>query len=252
MADYISDTQSRTSHSDMNVLLSAYTHMSIPMLPKDEMASRISELKEWVARASSSMHNSVETEIVVRDGSIITEIIVSGHLFEILNIDNLKVMGLVIKGDDIVAGHLGYFALRAIIRALIKDIKGSTLALSRMTRWVFNLKIGDFKYSESRTGVFGELSRFLNSIDSAISKTVLIKKRKEFIGRAYKTMKKIEQISTNVGDRKMLCFYIGREIKDMQEIPILKSMDDKEIGYANEFNFDLKSIRGLCEILCNS
>ena len=252
MADYISSTQSRTSHEDMNVLLSAYTRMLISKLPDDEMDSRIAELKEWASRASSNIHKSVEVEIVVRDGSIIVEVIVSGHLHEIFNIDNLRDIGLLLKEADIIDGYLSYCALRGALRQLIKDISQSTAALSRMTRWIFKLKMSDFQRSEARTGIFGNLSRFLDAIDSAKSMTVSSKIRKESIGRAYKCIKKMEQVSTNIGDRKILCFYIGRDMQGIQEISILKSMSKKEIEYASEFNSYLKSINELCDKFCNS
>ena len=130
MADYISDTQKRSSTPDRNVVLSAYTKMDIDILSKQEMESRVSDLKEWAAMAASDLHKEVEVDVQIRQGSIIAEIIISGNLEFLLDIDHLKEMGFKLTETDLVAGYLGFRALRIVLRDLIKDIKSSTAALS--------------------------------------------------------------------------------------------------------------------------
>ena len=121
-----------------------------------------------------------------------------------------------------------------------------------MTRWVFKAKLGDLRYSESRTGIFGNLKRFLEAIDVAINDSNSYQQRKESINRAYKNLKKVEEVTTNQADRKLLCKYTHREVEKLQAIRFPDNSSRKDQEYIGDFNHLVELTKAICDKICGN
>lgn len=256
MANYISDAQSRSAFPDKNVLMCSYIRMDIPYGNKKTNDAKKSELKMMATHAANSLHRSVETDILIRDGSVIAEIIASGHINELLSSQNLKAIGmsqprLSIADGDIVDGLISYATLRSALLILVKDIKTTTASLAMFTRWVFEAKLGDIQRSESRTGVAGNLLRMLEAFDVARAERIPAQKRNNALGRALFQLEKIEEVTLNIEDRKILSRYVKRELKRIKKISVTATaaMKKTEKENAKEYNERLEQIIALAEKL---
>ena len=264
MADYIQDTQKRSAMPDRSVVLSSYVKMKIDRLPQKEEEHKKHQLKEMEYLLGNIVHRNVDTEILIRDGSVIVEIIASGNLSELLSIENIEAMGISISDDNLldisdaeentyssdfiklawaVLGYktiLNYATIRNSITVIIKDVKRVTAALSMFARSVFNARLGAIEQFEARTGILGNFQRFLDACDVARAISNSPKIRKESMQRVYFNLNKINDSVSNDNDIKLLSIYIYREIVRIKKIKPKDTLKAKEEKDVLEFNDTLK------------
>ncbi len=244
MVDYIKRTQQRSSSPDKNVLFSSYIKMNIPSDDDKLIDANVNELKQWVEKSSPQLLQNSETDVLKEKGSIIIECVMSGNISDLLSIDNLRAIGISIKDGDIVDSILTYSAIRTTLAILSKDIKGISFSLIRMTRWIFEAKLGDITTSEARTGVIGNLLRFFEAVDVMRNDSLSTKKRLDSAKRALHNIEKIHDITLNADDLALMKKYHAQEIKriplvDIDEIPY------EDFTHAIKYNRIISEINGI-------
>lgn len=246
MANYITITQKRSNAPHKNVCSSAYVKMNIPDLAYKEQEAKKREMEEMAALAAKNLPGNVETSIVIREGSVIVEIICSGHLHELLSMDSLKAIGMSVKEGDIIDGLLTYAAIRTALGILFKDIKAVAATLSMYTRWVFQATKKQIMAAEARGGITGNFLRLLDAIDTARTKNISINVRADAMKTVLFHIKKIEATTTNAEERELLKQYLFRELKRVHSVS-KEPANTKEKKDIEIYNDSLDEIRGIVE-----
>ncbi len=244
MVDYIQHTPQRSSSTDKNVLFSSYIKMNIPSGDDKSIKANVNELKQWVEKSSPQILKNSETDVLVEKGSIIIDCVMSGNIADLLSIDNLRSIGISIKDSDMVDGLLTYAAIRSTLTILSKDIKEISFSLTKMTRWIFDAKLGDITTLEEQTGAIGNLLRFFEAVDVMRNDSLSAEKRLGSAKRALHNIEKIHDITLNADDLALMKKYHAQEIKriplvDIDEIPY------EDFTHAIKYNRIISEINGI-------
>ncbi len=244
MVDYIQHTQQRSSSTDKNVLFSSYIKMNIPSDDDKSIKANVNELKQWVEKSSPQILKNSETDVLVEKGSIIIDCVMSGNIADLLSINNLRAIGISIKDGDMVDGLLTYAAIRNTLAILSKDIKEISFSLTKMTRWIFDAKLGDITTSEVKTGAIGNLLRFFEAVDVMRNDSLSAEQRLGSAKRALHNIKKIHDMTLNTDDLALIKNYHAQEIQRIFLVDISELSGEKK-NHTVEYNEIISEIKGI-------
>ena len=244
MADYHDSVKKRIKFPNKSMLMSAYVRLDVEFGDKNIMSAKKSDLKKMSNMIANIVHRDVESDVLLREGSVIMETITSGNLHSLLSPENMKAIGVVIAKNP-AESLLTCDAIREALSILVKDVNEATTFLSMYARHVFQARPCDVTRTEARTGVVGSLKRFMEACDAARNEELLAQKRENAMKRASNQLETILDLSKNKDDRELVIKYTDRELKRISRIQIT-NQKNKELEYVQDFN---KHLSACCKMI---
>ena len=241
MANYHDNVKKRIKSSNESMFMSAYVHLDIEFGDENTMNAKKNKLEEMSNMIANIVHRDVETDVLLRKGSVIMETVTSGNLHSLLSPKNMKAIGVVIV-ENPAESLLTCDAIREALSILIKDVDEATTFLSMYARHVFQARPRDVMRTEARTGVVGNLKRFMDACDVARNEELLALKRKNAMERAFNQLETILDLSKNKDDQELMIKYTKRELEIISRIQIT-NQKNKELEYVKDFNKCLSACR---------
>lgn len=259
MPTYLQKTYSRTSYPERAVTAVAYLKLDkFPeYLRESEHQADLKQALDGeaikVVRYLSA--DLLETEVKLREGSLIVEIvIVAEQLSELLSQSFLEDIGLwaskgVEVGGSLYIAHTTFRAIKRLESEIKRVIFQLTGAIKHNLGLTIKDRLNNPTYSEARTGILGTLRRLYEA--SQVAKgTFDVRRRLPSMKRVANNLTDIEKTVIDTGDRSFLCDLLKGILSEISEESLKGARSSGERLNKEKFNEYLATSRKTLKALC--
>lgn len=257
MANYLKEVQERSATPDVNIVAMSYVRISPIPKRMQSVAGKITKktIEEVVELASDYIHPAARSEVYIRDGSIIYEVIMSAPISDLLSTQNLSAAGILAKIGYAYAitktTVLTLEELEKCVSLLTKQVKKTSQAIASLILWLSGEKEGgntDTLVVESRTGVLGNLDRSFSAA-RIVRSNISPQRKMDSVKRLVSNLSKIEEFAKDDLDRVGLCSRLTEATKGIKTVT-LDGLEGEEHEIVTEFNKNVRRVKSLIKKIC--
>ena len=247
MADYHDNEKRRSKFPDKSRLMSTYVRLDIKFDDEKDMNAKKSDLKKMSNMVAGVVHKDMETDVLLKEGSVIMEIVTFGNLHSLLSMENIEAIGIYIK-ENPEELLLDYVTIRGAVSILAKDIDAVATSLSMCARYIFQATRGVILRIIVEPGVVANFKIFLKACDVAGSEKSSAQKRKNAMEKAHDQLETILDLCKNKDDQELMIKYTDQELRRISDIRTT-NQKNKESKHAQDFNEHLSACRKMIKEL---